>query len=355
MKKRKDFIIGFLCAASIFGGTAVLANSDVIAKVTSQVFFWNNEKIELNAYSINDSNYVKLRDAAKIFGVDIAYDEVNDSVYLGMQPSDKAYLKEKDKSDGRAHAREDFSQYANPEIFNDIYTKDAYNAIKQTLIDTPVIVSGTNAEGYNPSYEYANFVDNTASMQKQGKTIAAVNSVISNLFGYHTYSLGSANHITNIYEHPGYRICQVWENTKLQPAKTATDIFITEIKGLSDAEKVKRIANLVCDKIVYSDKNIGGINDVFTNPGQTNGNCATYASAFQYLCERSDIPCVMVADADHGWNEVYVDGKWFVTDIGYYDVGRPQAELFITNYWKTDISPQNTKFAKELLVPMSTK
>ena len=43
MKCIRSFIIGLLCGAFIFGGTAVLANSDVLAKITSQIFFWNNE------------------------------------------------------------------------------------------------------------------------------------------------------------------------------------------------------------------------------------------------------------------------------------------------------------------------
>ena len=45
MKCIRSFIIGLLCGAFIFGGTAVLANSDVLAKITSQIFFWNNEAI----------------------------------------------------------------------------------------------------------------------------------------------------------------------------------------------------------------------------------------------------------------------------------------------------------------------
>ena len=53
MKCIKSFIIGLLCGAFIFGGTAVLANSDVLAKITSQIFFWNNEAIELESYNIN--------------------------------------------------------------------------------------------------------------------------------------------------------------------------------------------------------------------------------------------------------------------------------------------------------------
>ena len=60
-------------------------------------------------------------------------------------------------------------------------------------------------------------------------------------------------------------------------------------------------------------------------------------------------------DDIHAWNEVYVDGKWHTTDISYYDVARSDECLFSKNYPRTDINQQKTNFAKELLVPGSTK
>ena len=65
MKNIKSFIHGLLCGGLIFSGTAVLANADVLARLTSQVFFFNNEKIELEAYNINGYNYVRLRICGK--------------------------------------------------------------------------------------------------------------------------------------------------------------------------------------------------------------------------------------------------------------------------------------------------
>lgn len=356
MKKHKEFVIGFLCATVIFGGTAALANTDVLARLTSQVFFYNGSKIELEAYNINDYNYVRLRDAAGIFGVNIEYDGETDSVYLGERPA--VVIKptaEKGKSDGKAYAKADYSQSANPEIFDSVYTRDAYNAIRQSLVDAETITAGTDKEGYNPNYNYANFVDDKETLQTTGDTVTAMNSVIGGFNGYYLFRLGSAVHINNIYEYPGYRICQIWFNPKLEPAKNATDGFIEEIKDLPDADKIQRIADLVCDKIVYKDENVGGLNEVFTSNTPVNGICGTYASAFQYLCLRAGIPCLVAMDSDHAWNEVYVNGAWKSADMGYYDVGRPEAKLLIDEFWKTDNRPQRLKFSKELLVPMSTK
>lgn len=116
---------------------------DVLARLTSQIFFWNNEKIELEVYNINGYNYVRQRDAAKIFGVNIEYDEQTDSVIINN--SDTAIPKpQSERIDGTSYAREDFSQQANPAIFDDVYTKEAYNAFRQTIVDRDEIVKGTD-------------------------------------------------------------------------------------------------------------------------------------------------------------------------------------------------------------------
>ena len=123
MKCIRSFIIGLLCGAFIFGGTAVLANSDVLAKITSQIFFWNNEAIELEAYNINGYNYVRLRDVAKIFGVNVEYYEDTNSVYLGEDKKEETPKPEHKVLDGNAYAKEDYSQNANQAIFNRLCVK----------------------------------------------------------------------------------------------------------------------------------------------------------------------------------------------------------------------------------------
>ena len=139
-----------------------------------------------------------------------------------------------------------------------------------------------------------------------------------------------------------------------EPANKATDSFIAEISGLNDRAKVKRIADYICDRVAYKDENAAGINRVFTETPPVNAICGTYSNAFVYLCQRANIPCISVVDDIHAWNEVYVDGKWYTTDISYYDVARTDSALFPTKYSRTDPNTAKTKFAKELLVPMST-
>lgn len=362
MKRLSYFLLGLLCGAGIFTGTAVLANSDVLARLTSQVFFFNNEKIELEAYNINDYNYVRLRDAAKIFDVNIEYDEQTDSVIINN--SDAAIQKphteteqsqQTDRIDGTAYAREDFSQQANQAIFDDVYTREAYNAFRQTIVDIDEIVKGTDENGYNPNYRYAHFIDKTNTFDSQGKTRKVFNTIAGDLFGYYNYSFGFEPYIKNIYEYPGYTICKVQVHDFFESANRATDGFINSINNLSDREKVKKIADYVSDRIVYKDTGSVGFYEMFTSTEPVNGVCGDYSSAFIYLCSRADIPCVNIDDGEHAWNEVYVDGKWYTADISYYDVARTDEMLLRTTYQRTDPNKAKTNFAKELLVPRSTK
>ena len=344
--RKSSFLIGLLCGSLLFGGVTVFANAEIVAKLTSQIFFWNNRQVELEAYNINGANYIKLRDAAELFGVNVEYYQDTNTVYLGESRKE---ITPKTIIDGNSYAKEDYSLKANPEIFNEVYTRNAYNAIRQSIVDIAEITENTDESGYNADYEYAHFADETSI------TIEAMKSVTATMFGYYNFSLGYEPTIKNLYEYPGYRICKVQIHKHFELANNATESFIAEIKNLPNREKAKRIADYICDRVVYKDDNVAGINSVFTEIPPVNGLCGTYANAFVYLCQRADILCISVKDDVHAWNEVYVDEKWYIADISYYDVSRNDEILFQETYVRTDIDPQKTYFAKELLVPGSTE
>jgi len=362
MRKYTYFLLGLLCGAVFFSGTAVMANSGVLAQITSQIFFLNGEQTELFAYNINGNNYVKLRDAAALFGADIEYIEETNSVHMEIPkkeeteelPEEIPVVTPDIFIDGTSSSREDFSANANQEIFNDIYTKEAYNTMRQTIADTKSITDGNNADGYNPSYSYAHYVDTEFTFTTPGKTDTAMKSVANVLSGYYTYSFGAEPTVKNLYEYPGYRILKVQINPKYESANMATDEFVSSLTTLSEKEKVKAIATYIADRIVYKDENVAGINDVFTSSTPVNGICGTYANAFIYLCQRADIPCVTIKDATHAWNEAYIDGRWQIIDVSYYDVARTDESLFTNSYPRIDTTKEKTEFAKELLVPGST-
>ncbi len=49
--------------------------------------------------------------------------------------------------------------------------------------------------------------------------------------------------------------------------------------------------------------------------------CEGYAKAYKLLLNAMDIPCQVVINEDHAWNEVYLDGNWYVVDVTNDDAG----------------------------------
>ena len=53
MKRTRSFILGFISATVLTTAVSALAQTELIARLSSQTFFWQNAKIELEAYNIN--------------------------------------------------------------------------------------------------------------------------------------------------------------------------------------------------------------------------------------------------------------------------------------------------------------
>lgn len=86
MSKRKSvalLLTGILLGAAI-SGPAVRAGLQV--GPSSQKFYANGEQVQFQAYNINGSNYVRLRDVGKAVGFEVEYDAATDSVYIGGRP-----------------------------------------------------------------------------------------------------------------------------------------------------------------------------------------------------------------------------------------------------------------------------
>ena len=232
---RKIFVVSIISTILLLGSRVFAADI-----VSGQDIYINGTKAEISAINYNDNNYVKLRDIAKALNIKITYDAETNTVSIN---TDKRYIEEKPKAnhiEGNSYAREDFSQKANPDIFNAVYTRDAYNAIRQSIVDIKEITKNTDENGYNPNYSYANFVDEKATMSNSGKTIEAMKTVTATMLGYYNFSFGYEPTIRNLYEYPGYRICKVQVHKHFDPANKATDDFIAEISNLTDREKIKQ-------------------------------------------------------------------------------------------------------------------
>lgn len=87
MKNKKYFALGVV-AGALISGCVTLAAAGITAYLTSQSFTYNGNDVNLEAYEINGFNYIKLRDAAELFGVPVQYDEETNKVFLGDTDAD---------------------------------------------------------------------------------------------------------------------------------------------------------------------------------------------------------------------------------------------------------------------------
>ena len=256
--------------------------------------------------------------------------------------------------DGGDWAREDFSQQANPAVFDGVYTRAAYNAARQTIVDRETVLAGVNDKGYNPAYTYGY---TTASAE----TRRVMEQILARFSEYHDYATGVEPYLDGIYNYPDYFICKVqYHNTAAAEALADT---VAELRAMSsDTDRVRRINDIVCDKLTYDESGSAMPATIFTSQDVSRGRCSSYARAFLFLCDLADIPCIYISSHNHDWNAIYVSGRWRFVDTVVNDVGDeldPRSDALLVDSFPdpshVDAYPEITAFAKELLVPGSTR
>jgi len=252
-----------------------------------------------------------------------------------------------------AWSREDFSQQANPAIFTGYYTREWYNALRQSIVDRDIITAGNNEDYFNSKYLYAH----TLVPYTSSETVDAFSDLLLRLCGTCDYQMGAEPYTKNQYEYPGYTIVKVYQAKALKPALDYIQPMLANLDGKSDAEKVIQLNRYLCDRLDYGRGKDSGPATIFSDQaGPALGQCGSYAYAFQFLCDAADIPCVTVRSENHAWNEVYVDGQWLTVDVTFNDASAGRdTYLLMKTAPRTDICPEGTQFARELMVPGSTK
>ena len=100
---------------------------------------------------------------------------------------------------------------------------------------------------------------------------------------------------------------------------TEVDNKIKEIvAGFSGSEfdKIKAAHDYLCANVEYKEVSDGYASH--TSYGALiNGQsvCEGYAKAYKLMLNAMDIPCDMVVNATHGWNEVFYENKWYMVDV----------------------------------------
>ncbi len=83
--KYVQFVTGAIAGAMLVP-TTYAAVQQLTATPSTQRFYMDGAPVPLEAYAINGSNYVKLRDVGEAVGFNVSYDSSTNSVYIGERP-----------------------------------------------------------------------------------------------------------------------------------------------------------------------------------------------------------------------------------------------------------------------------
>ncbi len=241
-------------------------------------------------------------------------------------------------------SREDFSQQADPAVFTGVYTRELYNAIRQTLVDGDA--------GDQPAFTVV-LPDNMSKVER----------ILAHMDGGFCYDKFGPPNFVNHIEHTKYFAVSSY----IPDSYKAPLAFIQPIAKYvdtltSDREKVTYLNDYLCSLMTYDyeDHGFADVTEIFASHAkEVSGDCGSYANAMQLLCQTVGIPCIIISsiEGDHIWNMVYADGRWLHVDVSANDTNRRDLILLKETYPASgypDSYPEVTAFIKELLVPGSS-
>ena len=120
--KHANFLTGLVVGALVFGGTSAYAAGILVEYSTNHIFV-DGQEVRIEAYTIHDNNYMKLRDIGKAVGFNVYWDANTKSVQI---ETGKPYT-------GEAPAKDEAADSApQPEVTT---SADDADAMKQDIVD----------------------------------------------------------------------------------------------------------------------------------------------------------------------------------------------------------------------------
>ena len=98
MSRKREIVLvtaGILAGMALGGQVVHAASTTQTASPSTQTFYLDGQKIQLEAYAINGNNYVKLRDIGKAVDFGVTYEGTTNSVYI---ETDEPYVEETPKT-----------------------------------------------------------------------------------------------------------------------------------------------------------------------------------------------------------------------------------------------------------------
>jgi len=106
--------------------------------------------------------------------------------------------------------------------------------------------------------------------------------------------------------------------------ETVRNQILDDIKNYDDYGKLLYIHDYLTENCTYIESGVENIDTAYGCLVDKNANCEGYSKAFKYLCDESNIPCVVTVGksfdgTNHAWNQVQLNGEWYNADITWDD------------------------------------
>ncbi len=217
MSRRKEVVLmatGIVVGMALGGQVVHAATTTLTASPSTQTFYLDGQKIQLEAYAINGNNYVKLRDIGKAVDFGVVYDETTNSVYIN---TDESYVADVTQTNGVITVPQSDTPFR-PVEGNVIRLDDGstFTVTKAKPVESALP---------SPTCDWSQFPE-LALPQVEAKHTQAGTVIITNLYETRRMQYTLYNATPNCKE--------LWENGKLKLSSNGSSIFRLQL-GITDS------------------------------------------------------------------------------------------------------------------------
>ena len=217
MSRRKEVVLmatGIVVGMALSGQVGHAASATLTASPSTQTFYLDGQKIQLQAYSIGGNNYVKLRDIGKAVDFGVAYDGTTNSVYIN---TDEFYVEEDPQPNGVITVPQSDTPFRPTE--GTVVSLDDGSTF--TVTKAKPVESALPA----PACDWSQFPE-LALPKVEAKRTQAGTVIITNLYETRRMQYTLYNAVPNCKE--------LWENGKLKLSSNGSPILRLQL-GITDS------------------------------------------------------------------------------------------------------------------------
>lgn len=164
---------------------------------------------------------------------------------------------------------------------------------------------------------------------------------------------------SQLYFYPTYLVNAEEKNLYDEQLSAWTERALSTVNSdMTQYEKEKEIYDFIVDNTEYSLNS--DLNQSLISVVKGKSVCLGYTKAMKYLCDRINIPCVVIEGTNkdgiaHSWNKVQINDNWYNVDAtnsntaqmfsNYYDMFNITDELISIQYTEKEQSSENKRVA----------